>query len=139
MFRVESASFVDGGGSVEVVAKTASGNAATTRSAIRRSATCSTPSPTSKAEEVVSRGEAEARGHSLASPALEIVLSTEDASQSLALYPAVEGFAAATREGRDVVLLVALESVEEVTSKLEALRNAEPEKEEGDEEDGADE
>jgi hypothetical protein len=70
---------------------------------------------------------------SLGAPVVEIVLSGEDAEESLALYPAVEGHHPATVSGRDFALLLDSETVGDLLAKLEAVRTAEPEAEGADE------
>lgn len=82
-----------------------------------------------KAETIVDRTTATARGHDLVAPALTVMLTGDEgqATDTLQLYPtAEEGLAAATAAGRDAVLLLAGETAAEIQDKLEAVRAAEP-------------
>jgi hypothetical protein len=79
-----------------------------------------------KAQEIVSRADALARGFVLANPRLEIELDAENKKEKLAVYAANGNLAAATAEGRDSVLLLPNDKVAELESKIETLRNAKP-------------
>jgi len=83
-----------------------------------------------EAEELLSPEEATARGHALETPRLEITFSSEEEegeskSESLALYAALDGFAAARREGREAILLLSEAEAAEIENALVALRSAE--------------
>ncbi|HEX9731389.1 MAG TPA: DUF4340 domain-containing protein [Thermoanaerobaculia bacterium] len=136
VYRVESARFADAGGEVEVTREEGDWLRGEDRVDYSAVSDLLYAVADADADEVVSRDEAAARGHALEKPAIEVTLVMEDAEESLALYPTVDGLAAATREGRDAVLLLPSSAVEEVTAKLAALRAAEPladEEEEGEE------
>lgn len=126
VYRVDSATFEDAEGSLEVTREEGNWRRGEDRVAYSAVSDVLYAVSEAKAEEVVSREEAAARGHSLDDSTLRVTLKTDDSSQSLALYPTVDGLAAATREGRDVVLLLSSKTVDELTSKLAELRKAEP-------------
>ncbi len=89
------------------------------------------PIADAKGERVLDRDAAVAAGHDLESGSLTIALSTKGADQGpaveeLSLFPAVDGFAAATSEVREAVLLLAEADVDEILEKLRALKTAEP-------------
>ena len=84
------------------------------------------PVTEAKGEQVVERGAAVARGHDLDEPELSISFTTEDGTEELALFGAVEGLVAATSGGREAVLLVAEDQVSEIRDKLQELRATEP-------------
>ena len=138
VFRVETARLEDAAGTVEVVRDGSDWLRGDDRIAYSTASDVLYAIADARAEEVLSRDEVAARGHRLDEPALEVTLETEDSSQSLALYPPVEGFAAATREGRDAVLLLPSSAVDELTSKLAALREAEPLADEEEDDEGGD-
>ena len=79
-----------------------------------------------KAQEILSRADALARGFVLASPRLEIELDAESKKEKLAVYAAHGNLAPATAEGRDSVLLLPNDKLAELESKIEALRTAKP-------------
>lgn len=133
VYRVESARFEDVEGPLEVMREESDWKRGNEKIAYSAVSDVLYAISDAKAKEVLSREEAAARGHALSEPRLRVRLETEDETESLALYPTVDGLAAATREGRDVVLLLAAEDVEEVTSKLGELRQAEPEQDEDEE------
>lgn len=126
VYRVDSARFVDAAG--EVAVERGEGEWLRGGERIDYSAVSDLlyAVADARAEEVLSRAEAEARGHRLDAPLVEVTLTAGDAGESLALHPVVDGFAAAVQEGREAVLLVPSPAVDEVTSKLAALRAAQP-------------
>lgn len=126
VYRVDSARFADADG--EVAVKRDEGDWLRGEDKVDYSAVSDLlyAVADAKAEEVVTRDEAAARGHALESPALRVTLTTEDAEKPLVLYPTVDGLAAATQEGREAVLLLPSAAVDEVTAKLAALRAAKP-------------
>jgi hypothetical protein len=135
VYRVESARLEDAEGPVEVTRVESEWMRGEDKVAYSAVSDVLYAISDAEAEEVLAREEAAARGHDLAEPELRVTLTTEDASETLALYPAVDGLSAATREGRDVVLLLGSEDVEEIESKLAELRQAEREKDEDEAED----
>ena len=79
-----------------------------------------------KAQEILSRAEATARGFELGKPRLEVELETENKKEKLALFATQGDLAAATTEGRESVLLLPADKVAELEQKIEALRTAKP-------------
>jgi hypothetical protein len=77
-----------------------------------------------KAQEVLSRAEAAARGFDLATPRLEIALRTAGAEEKLQVFAAREGLAPATTSNREVVLLLPADKVAALEEKVETLRTA---------------
>lgn len=127
-FRVQSGRFEDAAGAVDVELVDSEWTRGGEKVAYSAVSDVLYAIADAKAAEVLGRGDAEARGHTLADPVLSITLETEDDSQSLVLYPSAEdGLSAAIRDGRDAVLLLPSEAVDELTSKLADLRAAEPE------------
>jgi hypothetical protein len=63
----------------------------------------------------------------LGAPALTVTLATKDAgSETLTLYPAVQGGVPARASGRDLVLLLPAGTLKDVRDKLKAVREAQP-------------
>ena len=135
VFKVEAARFEDDEGSVEVSRDGADWKRGSDRIGYTVVSDLLYPITDAKGEQVVERDAAIAQGYALESPALQILLTTKDGEEELALSPAVEGLVAAITAGREAVLLLKEESVGEILDKLQALRDAEPLPEE----DGADE
>ncbi|MEM1178693.1 MAG: DUF4340 domain-containing protein [Acidobacteriota bacterium] len=86
------------------------------------------PLTEARAVDVLSRAEAVEQGHTLEGPRLEITLADADGEEErLRLYPtAADGLAAATVDGREVVLLLAGDDADGAVSHAEALRDAPP-------------
>ncbi len=125
VFKIETAKFESAEGEVEVVRDGADWKRGEDRIDYSTASDLLYALVDVAAEEVVDRAGAEVRGHSFAEPSLSVHLTTKDGEESLALYPAVEGFVAATSEGRDAVLLLAAETVTDIHDKIEAVRTAE--------------
>ena len=90
-----------------------------------------------QAEEILERPDALAAGHPLESPRFTIRLGGEETEEVLKLFPTIEDHAAATVDGRAVVLRLSGETAAGLESKLRALRDAEPLPEEPAEEGGS--
>lgn len=81
-----------------------------------------------RADKLAARGEAAALGAALSQPAVVATLTASDKSvETLSLYPPLaDGRVPATVSGRDAVLLLPKSVGDDVRSKLETLRKAEP-------------
>ena len=126
VFKVETARFADAEGVLEVSRDGADWKRGEDRIAYSAVSDLLYPITEAKGDQVVERDQAATLGHDLTMPVLEITLTTEDGEEELALYGAVDGLAAATSGGRDAVLLVAQDKVDEILDKLRELRSAEP-------------
>lgn len=136
VFEIESARFEDAGGTVEMSRDGADWKRGDERIAYSAVSDLLYPITETKGEQIVERDAAVARGHGLETPELSISFTTKDGAEELALFGAVEGLAAATIDGREVVLLVAEDQVSEIRDKLQELRAAEPLPEDGGDEPG---
>ena len=126
MFKIESARLVDEEGELEVVRDGADWKRGGDRVDYSTASDLLYAIADAEAEEVVERAEAEASGHDFAAPRLTIRLATEDGEEELRLYPARAGRSAATSDGRDAVLLLGEETVDEILRAVDDLRQAEP-------------
>lgn len=136
VFKIESASIEDANGKLEVVRDGADWKRGEDRIDYSTASDLLYALTDAAAEEVVNRATAESRGHRFAAPATSIRLAGKEDGEDLELYPVIDGFAAATSEGRDAVLLLSAETVTGIHEKIDAVRTAEPlvDEAEGDEE-----
>ena len=126
VFKIEGARFEDAGGTVAVSRDGADWTRDEERVGYSTVSDVLYAITETKGERVEEPDAAKALGHGLEQPALSIHLATQDGEEELAIFPAVDGLAAATSSGRDAVLLVAEDRSNEILQKLEALRTAEP-------------
>ncbi|MEE8526729.1 MAG: DUF4340 domain-containing protein [Thermoanaerobaculia bacterium] len=126
VFKIESAMVRDDDGELEVVRDGADWKRGEDRIEYSTASDLLYALTDAAAEEVVDRATAESRGHRFEEPSLSIRLEAKDGEENLELYPVVDGFAAATSEGRDAVLLLTAETVTGIREKIDAVRTAEP-------------
>ncbi len=126
VFKIESARLVDAGGELQLVRDGADWKRGEERIDYTTASDLLYAITDAAAEEVMDRAAAEERGFPLAEPRLTLHLATEEGEEELSLYPSVEGLAAATAGGRDAVLLLTAETVEELVQAADDLRQAEP-------------
>jgi hypothetical protein len=135
VFKIESASIHGGDGDLELTRDKADWKRGEDRIDYSTASDLLYALTDAAAEEVVDRADAESRGHRLDEPSLSIRLTTKEGEDELRLYPEVDGFAAATAEGREAVLLLPTETVSGIHEKIDAVRTAAPLVDEEDEED----
>ena len=84
------------------------------------------PLTEAKAERLVADA-AEVSGVDLSEPQLTVTLASDDGEETLKLYGRTEdGLFAARTDGRDVVLLLQAEKIDELLDAVQSLRDAEP-------------
>ena len=141
VFKIEAARFDDAEGALEVRRDGAEWQRGEDRVGYTVVSDLLYPIAEAKGAQVLDRDVAIAAGHDLERSSLSITLSTGDGDEQLAeelsLFPAIDGFAAATSGGRDAVLLLGEAAAGEILEKLQALRTAEPLPGEGEEADEA--
>lgn len=127
VFEVETASLKDAAGTLEIRRDGADWKRGDDRIAYTAVSDLLYPITEAESQQVLEREDAAAQGHDLATPVLEILLATKDGGEEdLALYAARDGLSAATTSGREAVLLLAQETVDEILGQLGELREAEP-------------
>jgi len=85
-----------------------------------------------KADRLLTAAESQALGADLGKPALTVDLETKDAGkETLTLYPAVAAGTPARVNGRDVVLLLPGDKLQEIQEKWAEVKKAKPLGDEG--------
>ena len=125
VFKVETARLEDAEGVLEVSRDGADWKRGEDRIAYSVVSDLLYPITEAKGEQVLEREQVAALGHDLTTPVLELLLTTKDGEEELALYDTRDGLAAATTGSREAVLLIAQDKVDEILTKLSELRTAE--------------